>query len=609
MTLTVATMLAWRPNDLGAAADEFEVSRRAVDDLTMNLRTVIRSLEDVWTGEAAGAATATLREHAATGERLNETLSLVHRTLRAAADAFAAAQALLRDAQSRADAHGLHVQDDGRVFAATSYLISASATPVQRAAADRELHASLNAAERAQAMARQALAAAEEADADAAAALRAAWDATQDGSGWDEADTAMIAAITDRAIPATGTAPADVAAWWASLAPLARSLMLVRHYTEIGNLDGVPYDVRIAANRSAIGDALDRAQDDEPRLLAELAALQAQLPKPGSFSAGGRGYPDPAVLQALGKVQADLATARAAVARYRELLNGPTYVPGSDGTLQTVVGHQVVLFDPEHGRFAEVVGSLTAQTASIGVLIGGTGTNVAGMVGEYTRAYDFVSNAYPRGSLVVITYLGGPMPQDLIEAVDSSYAVNQAGALRSFAAGIDRPDGAMVTVVGHSYGGSVVGAAEHAGMVVDKVVHVESAGAGPGVNGVEDYAAPATPRYSMTAPGDPIGLFQGVHVGSWGHGADPDTLPGVVRLDTGRVDANDPNSPLLEGSSAHGGVFTRGSTAWTNILNVMTGQDAKLSIAPTVTAEDLHNLGRPAPLSGLALGQSVAPIW
>lgn len=69
----------------------------------------------------------------------------------------------------------------------------------------------------------------------------------------------------------------------------------------------------------------------------------------------------------------------------------------------------------------------------------------------------------------------------------------------------------LVTVIGHSYGASLVGAAERLGLPTDQVVHLASAGAGPGVRSVRDYAQVdalgrdrAVERFACTAPGDPI---------------------------------------------------------------------------------------------------------
>jgi len=106
------------------------------------------------------------------------------------------------------------------------------------------------------------------------------------------------------------------------------------------------------------------------------------------------------------------------------------------------------------------------------------------------------------------------------------------------------------------------------------------AGAGPEVRSVQDYAYPDIPRYSMTAPGDLIGLIQGVSVGPWGHGADPDELAGVVRLETGLIDNRNRASALVEGVSSHSAVFTKDSTAWTNMLDVLTGQPVMLYTEP-----------------------------
>lgn len=111
-------------------------------------------------------------------------------------------------------------------------------------------------------------------------------------------------------------------------------------------------------------------------------------------------------------------------------------------------------------------------------------------------------------------------------------------------------------------------------MRADRILHVESAGAGPEVTSASDYADPDTPRYSMTAPGDPIVWAQGTSVGPLGHGIDPDNINDVVRLETGLRVHGDPSSGVLHGGDAHSDVFHPTSTAWRNILAVMTGGEA-----------------------------------
>jgi hypothetical protein len=143
-----------------------------------------------------------------------------------------------------------------------------------------------------------------------------------------------------------------------------------------------------------------------------------------------------------------------------------------------------------------------------------------------------------------------------------------APRLVAFSEDVERRAGAIpVTYLGHSYGGSILGTAELFGLTADRVVYIEAAGAGVGVHDPSDWhnRNPAVLRFSMTAPGDPIGLVQGIPLGP--HGADPDEMPGVIQLDTGRRLTGAP----MAGPSAHSDVINEPSDAWHNILAVITG--------------------------------------
>jgi hypothetical protein len=78
----------------------------------------------------------------------------------------------------------------------------------------------------------------------------------------------------------------------------------------------------------------------------------------------------------------------------------------------------------------------------------------------------------------------------------------------------------------------------------------------------------------MTAPADPIQLVQGIPGGP--HGADPDDMPGVVRLATGRYD----DGRLMAGPAAHTDVINRtDSDAWRNLLAVIAGDREHIQVA------------------------------
>lgn len=563
MTVTVFQLRLWSPARLEEGAAQFEASRRQLAETAADLQTAVRLLDTGWTGIASQAATASIRSQATVAEDLVDALGMARRALLAAADSLTAAKALLYQAETLAARHDLRLTAEG-------------VAPLRPEATEeqREAHSEVRG------LVRAALDAACDADRDSARAVRAAL------------DTGPLTRAEERELvedigyyePFSGLSAAGVARWWASLSPAVQARLERTKPMMIGNLDGLPYDVRMRANQRNVTDTLTATRREIAELEALIADLEDSTRRAGrSISAGTRGYPNLGELQALADAHERLARARDMEVFCQELLTGTTRGYDADGHPIDLTGHQILVFDPAGGRFAEIVGSIGPNTQNIGVLVGGTGSNLFNTDGAYDRALGFVSDpsVRPRGSLAVISYLGGPMPQTVaFEAFDTSYALNQGDELARFVNGVDNPTGAPVTVVGHSYGGSVVGAAEAAGMHADRVLHVESAGAGPGIGSTSEYAYPDTDRYSMTAPFDPIEYAQGTSLGPLGHGADPDALDGVVRLETGLVDTSDPAAGILRGGSAHSGVFSPGTTAFDNILGVMTGGDVSLYRPP-----------------------------
>jgi hypothetical protein len=131
-----------------------------------------------------------------------------------------------------------------------------------------------------------------------------------------------------------------------------------------------------------------------------------------------------------------------------------------------------------------------------------------------------------------------------------------------------------ITYIGHSYGGSILGTAERFGLLADRVIYVEAAGAGVGVHDPSDWhnRNPNVLRFSLTAPGDWISLVQGIPFGP--HGADPDEMPGVISLEAGRR----LNGWPMIGPSAHTDVLTEPSDAWHNILAVIQGDRQNIHV-------------------------------
>jgi hypothetical protein len=273
---------------------------------------------------------------------------------------------------------------------------------------------------------------------------------------------------------------------------------------------------------------------------------------------------------------------------YERLLNeqfpNPTPGPGRPGT----VGHQVLVFDPSgDGQIAEMFGPIDAQTRHVGVFVPGTTVTLASMsdyadkMHRLAREGRSLEGTY---DTTTIAWLGMDAPDAVgNDAPLPEYAADGGPKLRDFVWGLGLPPHVDSTALGHSYGGATVGIADRSGLDVDRVLMIESAGAGHDVWSVADYGEAATgrsvDRYSMTAPGDPISYAR---VPEWvqdvtgtGHGGNPDTMPGFIRLETGRYDDTaEPTTrgAVIEGADAHGGVLTPGSTAWHNMLGVVQGR-------------------------------------
>ncbi|WP_283606165.1 alpha/beta hydrolase [Mycolicibacterium poriferae] len=323
----------------------------------------------------------------------------------------------------------------------------------------------------------------------------------------------------------------------AEMSPQQRDRLIAEYPRQVGNTDGVPWPMRAAANRINIASAVltETGADDD---------------------------------------------SRRRVALYRGLLGEIDDPSGRPGRIE----RQILAFDPARASLVELNGDLAAAR-SVAVLVPGVNTRIEDSAANTVTARRFVTAT--SGDAAVITYLGGPFPQvrdpvDVItEAADARYALDMAPRLVAFSEDVDRVvgDGVPVTVIGHSYGGSIVGTAETQGLTSDRTLFLAAAGAGVGVDDPGDWhnRNPTVLRFSMTAPGDFIEAVQGIPGGP--HGADPDEMPTVVRLTTGSYD----DGGRVAGWPAHSGMLNRPSDAWRTILAVITGDAPTLHRAAAVS--------------------------
>ena len=333
----------------------------------------------------------------------------------------------------------------------------------------------------------------------------------------------------------------------------------------VGNMNGMPFENRIAANRIRVADALHQTRAQRPQ-----EAVQAGADEPPPVGSEG-GY-DPKREEA----RLRLIDLDGQIEQYELLLDEPTIDYGyhAGPPWPDYRGRKVLYFDPSGDRaWAEIVGTVTAQSDAVGVLVPGVGTDSADMWNSSNTVTTFVEQAAREGEqLAMIVWAGGDFPDGVLDAitdddaaelveplVDFSYALQQE--IDDQGPGVEVP----VTVIGHSYGGLAVATSARTGLSADNLLFVNSPGIGGGVGpmGIEVPADLAEYQaFAMKSPWDPV-----PYGGSVLHGL-PATAPeSVVGLDTGTY----ADGTQINGLSGHSGVFEVGSTAWENMLAVLIG--------------------------------------
>ena len=530
---TVTQAEAWRPDALRQLADAWDAAARQMRTHVDSVGREVNRSRDFWTGSAADTARETVRSIAADGDAVARSLVTAAVAARDGADQIATAQTDVLARVAAAHADGFGVGDDGSASppADPQPLLVALSGGSAGVAGDLL-------ALRATELTRQIVDALERlgaADADAAHDIEEAFASPPVA---DAAPTVPAGAWPAQAADVVAGWPATsqdrIASQIAAMTPEQRQQLIDEFPKQVGNTDGVPWDMRVAANRVNIAQAIVDERADDPDAKRRIAFYQGLLGEIDDPTRSGRR-----------------------------------------------VDRQILAFDPGRAALVELNGNLPGAS-SVAVLVPGLNTTIEGSGANTQTARRFVSAT--RGDVATITYLGGPFPRGanlataLVDAANPRYALDMAPRLVAFSEDVDRTVDAAgrnipVTYIGHSYGGSIVGTAEALGLTADRTLYVAAAGAGVGVDDPGDWhnRNPHVLRFSMTPPGDFIEAVQGIPGGP--HGADPDELPGVIRLATGHYD----DGRLMAGWEAHADVINWApSDAWRNVLAVITGDSQRL---------------------------------
>lgn len=258
-------------------------------------------------------------------------------------------------------------------------------------------------------------------------------------------DAMMPQAAAALPAPPAGATPQQLAEWWRQVSEPDRRRYVTERPELVAGLDGLPAAVRDEANRTL----LDRTVADVKRQEQEAW-----------------------------RVPGDAATDRATelAERHRQLTVLRDKL-GPDGQDTYLLG-----FDNAGDGKAIVSRGNPDTAAHVGTFVPGTGAgfhDLPVILDQNSSLFDS-ANRVPGANTATISWIGYDAPNDPLAASQEHFATDANQALDRFQQGLDtvNPD-AHHTLVGHSYGSTVIGyAARDGGLPVDDIVLVGSPGVG-----------------------------------------------------------------------------------------------------------------------------------
>ena len=321
--------------------------------------------------------------------------------------------------------------------------------------------------------------------------------------------------------PPTGSAQEN-AQWWNGLSAQEQSNYLSSYGPQVGNMDGLPSEVRHEANMASLRHDAEHGEDRQ--------ASQGLLDRIEGSQSGP--------------------------ASDRLLLLG--FEPKADGNDAQAI---VAISNPD-----------TAD--NVAIFVPGTGSDVGGIGGNLDRMADLQAQAETipgSGETSTIVWLGYDAPNDIFpDALGADYAKDGAPALRDFTFGLREshqgPE-AQVTVIGHSYGSTVVGTADAMagdGLAVNDIIAMGSPGMG--------YEAPERQGWFDSPLVDDI---SDMHIDSnhfWAGAASNDVVTYTEVHGNSPVDWSFGGQRITtEGASGHSEYWNPGTEALRNQAYIVTG--------------------------------------
>ncbi len=279
-------------------------------------------------------------------------------------------------------------------------------------------------------------------------------------------------------LPAPETSAEQVNSWWKSLSQEHKDRLIAEHPPDLGNLNGIPVGVRSAINEAVMNDDLHRVADTAERY--------------------GMSVTDAVRYNNALRTREGLATSAAA----RDLRGHPPEV--------FLLRYQPEAFGGA-GSAAIAIGN-PDTAANTAVLVDGSGSGVRERTLADTdgvRLYEESNRADWAKPTAVVMWVGYDAPNSLFDP--GLYQPNAARAGgRLLAADVNalavthQGEATHMTVVGHSYGSTVVSDAATYGMRTNDVVLVGSPGTDRAHSAADFHLLPGGHLYVGAASGDAV---------------------------------------------------------------------------------------------------------
>ncbi|OBB93337.1 alpha/beta hydrolase [Mycobacterium sp. 852002-40037_SCH5390672] len=284
----------------------------------------------------------------------------------------------------------------------------------------------------------------------------------------DGADPAEIKGVDELSIPPPDSRPEHVKGWWDSLSANQKQLLIDQRSHGLGNLNGIPAELRDSVNQAAMKDDLGRVED---------IARQRGL--------------DPETLRdnALNNRDADVFTNPVAyglcatdITRYQNAVKTNDFLQRDESSeARRELPIMLWAYDPlafdGKGRAAIAIGN-PDKSRNTAVIVPGTNSSVRGGwmsdgPDDAINLYEQSSKADPSHSTAVLAWMGYDAPEfdthwqqavtdpSKLEQVGTPWRARQAGALlaadvNGLAVTHEGLTPTHVTVLGHSYGSTTV---------------------------------------------------------------------------------------------------------------------------------------------------------